>query len=247
MKLRIREARERAGLSQKQLAEFLNIRPNTFSGYETGAHDPKSNILTEIAKKCNTTVDYLLCLTDNPGQAKFDVDATTADEKNLIRIYRQLDTYGKKAVDSVANIEFERLQNTQNIKAMHQNVINHYPMPYYDLPVSAGTGEFLDSEYYTVAELTEEPPQGANFIVHVSGDSMEPTYYDGDKLFVKQQPSVEIGEIGIFMIDGNVYVKELSADGLISHNKKYAKIAFHEYNNIRCYGKVLGVCNENIE
>lgn len=66
MSIRIREARERAGLSQKGLAEELGIKPTTFNGYETGAHDPKSDILKAIAERCNTTVDFLLGLTDDP-------------------------------------------------------------------------------------------------------------------------------------------------------------------------------------
>ena len=67
MKFRIKEARERVGLSQKELANKLNIKPTTFNGYETGAHDPKSGVLVEIAKACDTTVDYLLGLTNNPS------------------------------------------------------------------------------------------------------------------------------------------------------------------------------------
>lgn len=246
MKLRIKEARERAGLSQKQLAEYLNIKPNTFSGYETGAHDPKSNILMEIAKLCNTTVDYLLCLVDNPNIDKGVRDQISFKERLLVEKYRQLDKYSQKAVDAVVAIELERCNCVKINTGVYNQPIKHYSTPYYDLPVSAGTGEFLDSEHYTIVELTEEPPRGANFMVRVSGDSMEPTYHDGDKLFIKQQHDVEIGEIGIFMIDGDVYVKELAEDGLISHNEKYSKIQFHEYNNIRCYGKVLGVCTEEI-
>lgn len=52
----------------------------------------------------------------------------------------------------------------------------------------------------------------------------EPTYHDGDKLFVKEQPSMKSGEIGIFVVDGNAYVKELGVDRLISHNEKYSDI-----------------------
>lgn len=78
-------------------------------------------------------------------------------------------------------------------------------------------------------------------IVPVRGDSMEPTIYDGDKIYIKQQPEIRLGDIGLFMIDGSVYVKELAADGLISHNPKYGKIEFTPNTSIYCYGKFLGV------
>ncbi len=60
MKFRIREARQAANLTQRELAEMLGIKDATLSGYEIGAHDPKSNTLIEIARICGTTVDYLL-------------------------------------------------------------------------------------------------------------------------------------------------------------------------------------------
>ena len=78
----------------------------------------------------------------------------------------------------------------------------------------------------------------ANFAVGVSGDSMNPTYKDGDVLLIKKQPSVNIGEIGIFMINGEAFVKELGHNVLVSHHPKYAPIAFSE--SISCIGKVLG-------
>lgn len=60
MKFRIKEARELCGMSQKDLAKRLDISAATLSGYETGAHDPKSDMLSLIADICHVTTDYLL-------------------------------------------------------------------------------------------------------------------------------------------------------------------------------------------
>lgn len=60
MKFQIKEARIRAGLSQKELASQIGVAPSTFNGYESGNHDPKSDLLIKIAKACNVTVDFLL-------------------------------------------------------------------------------------------------------------------------------------------------------------------------------------------
>ena len=67
MKLRIKEARERAGYTQTELATKLGVAPNTFCGYENGLHDPKSGMLIKIARECDTTIDFLLGLTDSPS------------------------------------------------------------------------------------------------------------------------------------------------------------------------------------
>ena len=50
-------------------------------------------------------------------------------------------------------------------------------------------------------------PDGADFGVRVSGDSMEPVYHDGQIVWVKQCDRVNIGEVGIFVYDGEGYIK----------------------------------------
>ena len=77
-----------------------------------------------------------------------------------------------------------------------------------------------------------------NFAIGVNGNSMEPTYSDGDTLLVEKQNSINVGEIGIFMIDGEAFVKELGNGVLISHNKDYEDKKINE--NTICLGKVIG-------
>lgn len=60
MRFYIKEAREQAGFSQKELAEIVGVAPNTFHGYESGKHDPKSDLLVKIANACHVSVDFLL-------------------------------------------------------------------------------------------------------------------------------------------------------------------------------------------
>jgi SOS-response transcriptional repressor LexA len=67
---------------------------------------------------------------------------------------------------------------------------------------------------------------------------MEPEFSDGDHVLVKQQDSVDIGEIGIFAQGGEGYIKELGEGVLRSLNKKYPEIPLDDSS--RCFGKVLG-------
>lgn len=83
--------------------------------------------------------------------------------------------------------------------------------------------------------------QQADFVIGVNGQSMEDTYFDGDKVFVKKLPSIATGEIGVFTKGNNCYIKELGTDRLISHNRNkntYPDIPASE--DIRLVGKVLG-------
>ena len=61
---RIRDLREDKDLSQKQLAEILNISQSTYSRYESGFLDIPSEILISLSKIYGVTVDYILGLSD---------------------------------------------------------------------------------------------------------------------------------------------------------------------------------------
>ena len=117
-------------------------------------------------------------------------------------------------------------------------------VPLYDLPVSAGTGQFLDSSGHRLLELGEDAPQGTDYAVRVSGDSMEPRFTDRQVLYVHKQETLEPGETGIFLYRGDAYCKVLGADGgkpaLISLNKRYAPIRVAEEEDLRVLGRVLG-------
>lgn len=63
-KMRIRDIREDRDLTQKQIADFLHIRQNTYSQYENGHRQIPVEILVKLAQYYNTSVDYLLGMTD---------------------------------------------------------------------------------------------------------------------------------------------------------------------------------------
>ena len=62
--MRIRDMREDRDLTQKQLADHLHIRQNTYSRYETGQRQLPLDVLIALARYYKTSADYLLGLTD---------------------------------------------------------------------------------------------------------------------------------------------------------------------------------------
>jgi len=66
MKTRIRDLREDKDLTQKELADFLQIHQTTYSDYEIGKLNVPAEVLIKLAKFYKTSVDYLLFVTDNP-------------------------------------------------------------------------------------------------------------------------------------------------------------------------------------
>lgn len=67
---RIRELREDKDLTQKQIAQVLNMSQTGYSQYEIGKNDIPTKILISLAKFYNVSVDYILELTDIPNPYK---------------------------------------------------------------------------------------------------------------------------------------------------------------------------------
>lgn len=61
---RLRDLREDKDLTQKQIAELLNMSQTGYNQYEIGKNDIPTKILIELAKFYNTSTDYLLDITD---------------------------------------------------------------------------------------------------------------------------------------------------------------------------------------
>ena len=64
--MRLKDIREDRDITQKEIAEYLNVRQNTYSQYENEKRQIPLQMLIKLAKFYNTSVDYLLGLTSDP-------------------------------------------------------------------------------------------------------------------------------------------------------------------------------------
>ena len=61
---RLRDLREDADLTQKEVAAFLGMSQTGYSKYETGENDIPTRVLIRLARFYHTTTDYLLGISD---------------------------------------------------------------------------------------------------------------------------------------------------------------------------------------
>ncbi len=61
---RIRDLREDNDLTQNQVAEYLGMKQPQYHRYESGVRDIPTDVLIKLSKLYNTSVDYILGLTD---------------------------------------------------------------------------------------------------------------------------------------------------------------------------------------
>ena len=170
----------------------------------------------------------------------------------LYEVRDVLAVFGDKAPSGSLNAlgqkrvrEYIRLLEQDGEFALHppeKQPLRLRTIPLYDLPVSAGTGQFLDSSDYTLLEVDETVPLSATFAVRIRGDSMLPRFQDRQIVYVKQQQTLEPGEIGIFLLDGDAFCKMLSQEdgaSLVSLNPAYRPIPIREFSELRILGKVV--------
>lgn len=235
---RIREARESKKMTQTELAAKLGVTPAAITNYEMDTTYPKGAIMYKLFDALDVDANFLFRDELPKGTAQISFA-----ERSFLAKYRNLDDYGRKTVDSVISAETERV-TAEREKNRFVQTGKITRVIYYDVPVSAGHGELLDESGYVTLDVMEPVPEGTEYIVRVCGDSMEPTYSDGDKLYIQPQNDVAPGEIGLFLVNDQVYVKERTDAGLKSHNTKYAPIRFRDSDTLKCLGKVLGVCEK---
>ena len=101
---RLRHERERLGLMQKEMAQKLDIPPNTYNGYETGKRSPNLEVAKHISDTLDISVDYLLGRTN---------------ERNLKKEKTKLD-------ESIKTIAAHRVNPYEDISEEGINKINEY-------------------------------------------------------------------------------------------------------------------------
>ena len=239
---RLLTLRNRRGLSQSEIAEALGMAQTTYAGYENGKRNATVSLIRKFSKFFGVSADCLL------GVKKQNEEFTIPE--HYFDLYNSRRRISDRIFAETVNVLWEEQKLEQEHAATAQvNIPNNViDMParrsvHYDIGASTGTGNWLDEAPYEMIELSPDAPVQTSYTVDVKGDSMEPRLHNGDLLYVRQQDSVEDGEIGIFFYDGNVYVKKQEHHHgqlyLISFNPAYEPIEVNENMGFCCLGKVL--------
>lgn len=231
----ISEKRKELNLSQIQLAELLEkktgiaVRHTAISTWERGVAEPSVSTFMGLCKVLGITDIYAGYFGENPNNPFKGLNEEGIEKaKDYIELLHGTDRYKKKAARI---IPFRR------------------DLTVYENAVSAGTGNPLTDGPSTTITIEQEGvlPIDASFGVFIYGNSMEPKYSDGQIAWVHSTSQLEDGEIGIFALNGDAYIKKLQNDEaglfLVSLNPDYAPIPVKEEDRLDVFGKVVGHCN----
>ena len=112
--------RELAGLSQKELAKILDVTPSRISNWEQGANCPTIDILFEVCKILNVSIN------DIYGVYPDSNIPLSYIETEHIKKYRALDENGRQIIDTVINIEFQRTKELEEAREALKKRIRTY-------------------------------------------------------------------------------------------------------------------------
>ncbi|EGQ3521360.1 helix-turn-helix domain-containing protein [Staphylococcus pseudintermedius] len=227
---RLKQIMSERKISQSELSRRTGIGRNSISDYLNGKYEAKQDKVFELAKALNVNEAWLM---------GFDISKNREIENSITSIYDKLTPPRQKRVLDFAN---EQL-NEQNNKVLHinsHNVISEEVAVYGY--ASAGTGETLIDGVEFTTQYNGHIPNH-DFALQVNGDSMEPLFEDKEIIFIDKTKQINSGQIGIFVIDGEAYLKKvfINEEGirLVSLNSKYPDLHFDSSHDIKVAGKVI--------
>lgn len=148
----------------------------------------------------------------------------------LLLQYRNMNDKHQRFIIKMAG-ELEEMDAPVQVHAPRIRLLS---LPYAEDAVAAGVGADGFEANCRQCYVHDTPQlREADILFHVNGDSMEPTYPDGCTVMVQKSNDVDTGDIGIFSVDGTLFIKECQPDGLHSINPKYPPMLSKKFGEIR--------------
>lgn len=225
-------------MTTEELSRESGVPCSTLNKILSGAiEEPRLSVALAIARAFGCPLEALT------GEGRASELDRTRDESRILRKYRRLDESGRELTELIIDKELSRMDKETEVPEMEgAEEIRMITLPLYMLPVSAGMGTWLDDSGYceTIDVRATKVSLGADYALRVSGNSMEPKFSDGDILLVKRQSEVAVGDLGIFVADGEGYFKRYTGEYLHSFNPAFQDILIANFSEFRCCGKVIG-------
>ena len=261
----IRAGRKKKGLNQQQLAERIGVSRNTVAGWETGHSRPDLETLPRLCDSLGMSMNVFFGREESvtgPERKMLDIFRALEENDRQVMLWQMEALLAQRALlraggaakqkkagrprihesgaagSGPAGRRSRRTETAAQGEELRRKALQLYRS---DLSAAAGFSGTLEAERgEKVWIFADERTDRADEIIAVNGHSMEPTYYDGDLVLVQHTETLRPGEIGVFVVDGEGYIKEYQPDGLYSHNEAYAPMIFQDGSEVRCIGRVLG-------
>lgn len=231
---RLKQIMSERKISQSELSRRTGIGRNSISDYLNGKYEAKQDKVFELAKALNVNEAWLM---------GFDISKNRKIENNdITSIYSKLTSPRQSNVLKYATNQLEEQNNdSDNLVDFNSYIQEKSEVDIYGC-ASAGIGERLYNEPIS-KEFVRGYVPAHDIALKVNGDSMEPLFKNGQIIFIEKSHTIKDGQIGVFIINGDAYVKKVYVEDnrltLVSLNKKYKDLYFYDNESVRLVGKVI--------
>ena len=215
------------GWSLSEFARRLDLPKSSVSRYFNKNRQLPLNKINLFADVLGVSSEYLLGIQTNKSEKQ--------TQNDLLKVYNRLNEDRQKNVYRFAINQLNEQRGKSNDKVAY--IVRGRQS-------AAGSMIHVDDVDAEMGVLPSSiVPNGANELVQITGDSMEPIIKKGSEVYLRYQPTVEDGEIAIVRIeDDGVTCKYLYRDGkniiLKSENPEYEDIVV-DAEKVSVIGKVL--------
>ena len=235
---KVRQFRTKAGMTTEQLADALQISTSSVRNWECGLTRPDPEYIYRMFSILNVEPNEFFGIT---GIGTL----LTTKERALIDDYRSLDKSGKEAVETFA----EAMMQKAHIRKLRRAYRIQNSVPDEERLFAAGdhSNDWPDYPDSTEVILYDSPlVSRADEVITVSGASMEPQFFSGDKVLIEYCSDIRNGDIGCFYVPGiGGVIKQKAYDRLQSLNPKFDDIIVNE-DGATIIGRVLCVITKEM-
>ena len=230
----IREHRIALGMTQVQLAEAVNVPKNNVTHWEAGRTRPDLNTVPLVCDALKIDLATFFGVNEH-------FEALSSTDRNILRSIQALPEHDRRILQATINSMLEIVRQDQWAWCRDY----YMPVMRNEQSAAAGFGETLQAPSQQRVFIRKNPlAMRADEIVRVNGESMEPEYHHGQDVYVQHTSEIQIGEIGLFVVNGAGYIKQLARKRLHSLNPDYPDVPLNETDDVRCIGKVIGKVEE---
>lgn len=238
----IKKFRDDNELSMDKFAKMSNLSKAYISVLEKNKRPqtgkpvtPSIPVIKNVAEAMNMSFDELFNMLEDNQIISIGTDDIL---KKINDVSIQLNADRQTKVYNYAEQQLDEQNKVVNFSDYIQEEVKFYGS------VSAGTGLYLDDEQVeTISFEVNTIPNGTDFCLKVNGDSMEPTFNNGDYVFIKRETDFRNGSIGVVIVNGEAYLKKIyitdNSIKLVSLNKKYKDITVTQDDNLKYVGTVV--------
>ena len=213
---KLKQKREELGLEQQELAELIGVSKQAYFKWEKGLSKPTKANIAKLEKVLKVPEGYL-------------------SEDEISSLYKQLtEPNQEKAITYVRD-----LVSSQKVISIAEKRSEYRVYEKLSAGIGASVYGYLD---YDVVYYNEELPH--DFASWVDGNSMEPTYQNGEVALIRETGFDYDGAVYAVVWDSQTYIKKVYREEeglrLVSINKDYPDKFAPFDENPRVIGKIVG-------